>query len=163
PASTEPDRAPLRYVVHGVPFAIACDAAAVRDALRSRLGEFADDLGVDGEDGASGDVVTVTITGPNAAPILSGASGDAGRVVYETAYGAVHYIDTNARCVADFAGRAQMTLDARAGRLDIAVIGSAHTDLMLAAYPMFTLALTEILKERGLYAVHAAGPVAGNR
>src|SRR5262249_29912334 len=76
---------------------------------------------------------------------------------------AVHYIDTNARCVADFAGRAQMTLDARAGRLDIAVIGSAHTDLMLAAYPMFTLALTEILKERGLYAVHAAGPVAGNR
>jgi energy-coupling factor transporter ATP-binding protein EcfA2 len=34
---------------------------------------------------------------------------------------------------------------------------------MLAAYPMFTLALAEILKERGLYAVHAACPAAGNR
>jgi hypothetical protein len=56
-----------------------------------------------------------------------------------------------------------MALDARSGRLDIAVVGSTHADQMLAAYPMFTLALTEILKERGLYAVHAASPAAGNR
>jgi hypothetical protein len=157
PASTEHDRAPLHFVVHGVPFLIVCDAAPVRDALRSRLGAFADEFA------ASGDVVTVTITGPNAPPILSEDIGDSGRVVYDTAHGAVRYFDASARSVADFAGRAQLTLDARGGRLDIAVIGSTHADQMLAAYPMFTLALTEILKARGLYAVHAACPAAGKR
>jgi hypothetical protein len=157
PASTERDHEPLHFVVHGVPFVIACDAPTVRDALRTRLGEFADDPEV------GGDVVTVTITGPNAAALLPGESDTSGRVVYETAHGTVRYLDASARCVADFAGRAQMMLHARAGRLDIAVIGSTHADRMLAAYPMFTLALTEILKERGLYAVHAACPAAGNR
>ena len=157
PASTEATGARMRFLVHGVPFEITCEAAVMRDALSRRLRAFA----VDRIAGA--DAVAVTITGPGAAPLFAPPLVASGRIVYETTDGEIRYIDANDHVVSDYAGTVQMNLHARGDRLDLAVTGAAPADLMVAAYPMFTLALTEILKRRGRYALHAACPASGGR
>ena len=147
----------MNFLMHGVSFAITCEAEAIRDALGRRLRVFATDR-ITGPD-----AVVVTITGPGASPLFAPQFAESGRVVYETADGEIRYIDAVDRVVSDYAGTVQMDVRARGDRLDLAVTGTAPVDLMVAAYPMFTLALTEILKQRGRYALHAACPAAGER
>ena len=157
PASTEATGARMSFLVHGVPFEITCEAAVMRDALSRRLRAFA----IDGIAGA--DAVAVTITGPGASPLFAPQLVASGRIVYETTDGEIRYIDAIDHVVSDYAGTVQMNLQAGGDRLDLAVTGAAPADLMVAAYPMFTLALTEILKRRGRYALHAACPASGGR
>ena len=57
---------------------------------------------------------------------------------------------------ANYGDRVHLDLRVRDGRMQMAVTGNEPADLMLAAYPLFSLSLVEILERRRRYSVHAA-------
>ncbi|MDP9332708.1 MAG: hypothetical protein M3Q30_05275 [Actinomycetota bacterium] len=148
--SPEPtESAEMAFCVHGVSVRVICEPAAVAEALARRLHAFVVDTVAD-------DAVLVTVTGPEAAPVISDETLDDARVVYEGPDGELRYFDVGDRLVADYARRVQIDVHPRAGWAHLAVTGRNPADLMLAAYPLFTVSLLEVLKRRGRFALHAA-------
>src|SRR5438067_820450 len=150
PVSPEPtETAEMAFCVHDVSVRVICEPAAVAEALARRLRAFR-------VDAVTPDAVLVTVTGPAAAPVISEETLDAARVVYEGPDGDLRYHDVGDRVVADYAHRVQLDVRARAGSAHLAVTGRTPADLMLTAYPLFTVSLLEVLKRRGRFALHAA-------
>ncbi len=139
----------MAFCIHGVSMRVICVPAAVAGALARRLRAFRVDAVAD-------DAVLVAVTGPAAAPVISDETLEEARVVYEGPEGDVRYYDVGDRVVADYARRAQIDVHPRAGSAHLAVTGRDPADLMLAAYPLFTVSLLELLKRRGRFALHAA-------
>jgi hypothetical protein len=145
------DRPALAVEIHGVTLRIDCEPREVRDALARRLHPFVSSPAA----GAPGDVA-VHITGPGAAPLFGLDTGGGGRVVYEAPEGVLRYLEASDQLVANYANRVHLDLRAREGHMYMAVTGDRPADLMLAAYPLFSISLVEILKRRHRYALHAA-------
>jgi len=139
----------MAFCLHGVSVRVTCEPEAVAEALAQRLRAFRVDAVAD-------DAALVNVTGPAAAPVISDETLDAARVVYEGPEGDLRYYDVGDRVVADYAHRVQIDVHARAGSAHLAVTGRTSADLMLAAYPLFTVSLLEVLKRRGRFALHAA-------
>ena len=92
----------LAFRVHGVPLRLTCESTVVADALVRRLAAFV-------VDAVPADAVAVTITGPDAPPLVS-AETLAARVVYEGPAGELRYLDAGDRLVSDYAGQVQIDL-----------------------------------------------------
>jgi hypothetical protein len=147
-----PEPAALReaaFCVHGVSLRVTCEPAAVMDALTRRLRAFIVDAVAD-------DALVVTVTGPEAAPVIRADTLDDARVVYEGPDGELRYRDVDDRLVADYASRVQIDVRPRSGSAHLAVTGRDQADLMLAAYPLFSVSLLELLKHHGRFGLHAA-------
>jgi hypothetical protein len=80
---------------------------------------------------------------------------DAGRVVYDSDLGDVHYVDAD-DTLTICCERVQVHADLAAGRVDIRYESGSDEELALAAHPLFTLPLLELFKRRGRYSLHAA-------
>jgi hypothetical protein len=78
------------------------------------------------------------------------------RPVYDPPKGEVLYAPASDQLYVDFADRVRLLCSPGLGEVRISYRPEPH-DRWLAAHPLFTLALVEILKRRERYSVHAAG------
>ncbi|HEX2642670.1 MAG TPA: hypothetical protein VHU81_06740 [Thermoanaerobaculia bacterium] len=141
----------LRLVVEGAPTAWGEAAAA---ALHGRLARFAL---------ASG---SADLAGPDLRFALTPDLPDrpaAGRPVYDPPVGEVLYDEGEDLLYLQYGPRLGVLCEPRTGRTRLAAAEPSEADLWPLSHPLFTLPLVELLKRRGLYAVHAAGLSRGGR
>lgn len=133
------------YDVHGVGLEIRAEAPAVAQAMELRLRGFDRAAGhahVRLEFGATGE--------PDAGP-----PAGAGRPVYDTPFGTVHYVPDADLLHGELAGvRLRCHAAGGVARIDSAAFEGRA--LYLATHPLATIALMELLERRGLYSLHAA-------
>lgn len=81
----------------------------------------------------------------------------AGRPVYDPPLGEVLYDEAADSLYLEYGPRLRVLCEPERGRTRLAAREPAEEDLWPLSHPLFTLPLVELLKRRGLYAVHAAG------
>lgn len=81
----------------------------------------------------------------------------AGRPVYDPPLGEVLYDESADSLYLEYGPRLRVLCEPERGRTRLAALEPAEEDLWPLSHPLFTLPLVELLKRRGLYAVHAAG------
>ena len=141
----------MAFRMHGVGLRIDCESSEVHQALARRLDAFA----VNAAEGEADDVV-ISISGPGAPSLFRPVTINHGRVVYDGPEGVLRYLEGEDRLVSNYASRVHLDLAVRDRRMRMAVTGSHPADLMLAAYPLFSASLVEILKRHRRYSLHAA-------
>jgi hypothetical protein len=87
----------------------------------------------------------------------------AGRPVYDPPVGEVLYDEGEDLLYLRYGPRLGVLCEPGAGRARLAAAEPSEADLWPLSHPLFTLPLVELLKRRGLYAVHAAGLSRGGR
>ena len=144
--TTLPAPAPtaLRLDFHGTSIAVTTDHPRIAAALDSRFRPFR----VDDTEDAS---VTFTIRRSDGTSDFSAH----GRVVYDSALGDVFYSDLD-DTLAIRCDRVHVDADLRRSHVEIHYRTGADDELALAAHPLFTLPLLEILKRRQQFSLHAA-------
>jgi hypothetical protein len=75
----------------------------------------------------------------------------------------VLYDDAEDSLYLEYGPRLRVLCEPERGRARLAALEPAEEDLWPLSHPLFTLPLVELLKRRGLYAVHAAGLSEGGR
>jgi hypothetical protein len=138
----------MRFDVHGVEIEVRADHPTIVSALLSRLEPF-----VVGSTARDDSPVTFDIHRARASD-RSRASSE-GRIVYESGLGEVTFIDADERLVID-CERVHVDADLASRVVDIAYASASADELSLAAHPLFTLPLLEIMKREGRYSLHAA-------
>jgi hypothetical protein len=136
------------YDLHGVRLAVTGweEAAA---ALHGRLEALP--VGTDGEP----DLVFEIGWGPEAAIGLE--RPERGRPVYEPPVGEVLFDDAADRIWIGLGPDRRAVCEPARGRARLWARHGSGEDLWLLSHPLFTLPLVEMLKRRGLWALHAAG------
>lgn len=139
------------YDFHGVSLVVHADAdPRSQDAAAAvdvRLRHFR--TPIDGAD----DVVVVGLTAGPPLPF----DRPAARPVYDTPFGPLLYDAASDRLWGNCGGRAWIDVEAARGRARL----GAGPESWLASHPLFTIALVELLKRRGRFALHAAGVAQG--
>jgi hypothetical protein len=131
------------YDFHGVGIEVAGDGA-IAAAMELRLRDFA------GGDARS-DVRLEFVNGAGVPPSPSGA----GRPVYDTPHGTLHYFASGDELLGTLAG---VSMRCSAARGAVLIGGRSLTgfELYLATHPLATIALMETMERRGLFSLHAA-------
>ena len=80
-----------------------------------------------------------------------------GRMVLELPGGQVLYLEASRQLYIDLAGCARMLCDTQTGEVCVSYLESEASNAGLLSHPLFIIPLSELLKRRGLYMVHAAG------
>lgn len=80
-----------------------------------------------------------------------------GRPVYEPPVGEVLYFDAEDRLFLHLGDQVRGEVVPREGRIRVSYLRKNVENLWLAAHPLLTLCLIELLKRRGRYSLHAAG------
>jgi hypothetical protein len=139
-----PVAATLELDFHGTRLAIAADHRRVVDALTSRFQPFQTEE-------SERPSVSFDIRQADR-PVDHPGNG---RVVYESDLGDVVYSDADDTLVIR-CDRVFVNADLRAAHVEIRYLTGADDELALAAHPLFTLPLLEILKRRLMFSLHAA-------
>jgi hypothetical protein len=79
------------------------------------------------------------------------------RSIYQFQRGEVAYLSDSDQLYVDFDGRARVMSNLGRGEVRLSFLREDPYSLWLAAHPLFTVPLVELLKRRGLYGLHAAG------
>ncbi len=79
------------------------------------------------------------------------------RAVLDLPGAQVLYLEAAHQLYLDFSGCARVLCDTESGDVCVSYLESAADHAALLAYPCLTIPLSELLKRRGLYMVHAAG------
>lgn len=143
------------YLFHGTRIACWC-GPAVAAALDTRLGAFPRST-ADGYD-----LLFEYRSLASGGPELEPPAGPT-RSIYDSPLGEVLYSDAADRIWIGISDRVRVACDPRSGHTRISTADQAGEDLWFVTHPLFTLPLTEVLKRRGLYRVHAAGVALGGR
>ena len=138
------------YHLHGHDLALTGWPAAVA-ALHGRL----ETLAATPEPGGRPILVFEIGVGPEAAAGLE--RPERGRPVYEPPTGEVLYEDGADRIWIEIDADRRAVCEPERGRARLWARHGTGEDLWLLSHPLFTLPLVELLKRRGLYALHAAG------
>jgi hypothetical protein len=151
------DRAEVTIDFHGMRVAVVTDHHRVAEAVASRFRPQLMPTSARPDHQPPAAQFEIVLGDVDPAAVASG------RPVYESDLGDVRYDDTTERLTIRCE---QVTVDAdlRGGRVDIRYATGAPDELALAAHPLLTLPLLEILKRRGRYSLHAAcvaGPNGG--
>lgn len=137
------------YNLHGIRLAVSCDAPIAR-VLDSRLAPFV---------AASFDAADVTFefaSVPEGARPAIERPSEPTRPVYDAPLGEVIYAEKGDRLYIGYDGDVRVRCDATAGQTRVSSRSAKGNNLWLLSHPLFTLPLTEVLKRRGMYALHAA-------
>lgn len=137
------------FLLHGIHLAITCDPATA-DALASRLYYFATETYV------SPDVTFEFYFVPDIAQHRIERPHEPTRPVYDPPLGEIVYAASETQLYMNYDDRVRVLCDLVRGRAQVSALESEHSNLWLLTHPLFTLALTELLKGRALYALHAA-------
>jgi hypothetical protein len=137
------------YEVHGVRVDVCAEDPAVLGALELRLRDFRR------QPTAAAEVRFEFVTEGGNDRDLPELAADAGRPVYDTAYGSLRY-HPQLDIVYGTLGGVGLRCEPRRG---VALLSSSRFighDLYLATHPLTTISLIELLERRGLFALHAA-------
>jgi hypothetical protein len=85
------------------------------------------------------------------------------RSVYQFPRGKVAYLRDSDQLYVDFDDRVRVMSDLGRGEVQLSFLRADPYSLWLAAHPLFTLPLVELLKRRGVYGLHAAGVCVGGK
>ena len=149
PQSMPPAAFTGRYRFHGLDIVVSADHPAVITALQSCLRHFP-------ADGAGPPEMTFEFsTVPNVASHgVTKPQGHA-RHVYDPLEGEVLYFGDS--LFVNYGDRGRMLCDPEEGRVTVSILDSEVDNAWFVSHPMFMSAFMEILKQRGLYSLHAAG------
>ncbi len=100
--------------------------------------------------------VVVEIRGPGADPTWPHLPAGPGRPVYDAPGGSIRYDDEEDVLFIDYEHRVRLTCTPRQGLIQLGITGADVGDGVLAAHPMLTIAMLEMMKHLGRYPVHAA-------
>lgn len=145
------------YTFHGLGLAVAGNQPRFLELLHSRLRRFS----APHEDRT--DLVIEFCCVPRAAEHVVEPPGGGGRPVYDLPVGEVVYSPAEDRFSLNFADRVRGECLPREGRIRLSIVETDAENLLLAAHPLFTLAVIELLKRRGRYSLHAAGLSVGGK
>lgn len=141
-----------RYDIHGVGVGVRCDDPAVAEAMELRLRDFRS------EPEGRLDVRLEFLSGtPNGSP----PPARGGRPVYDTPHGPLRYFAREDLLCGELGG-VQLRCAASRGLAQFRSATFAGRDLYLAAHPLATISLMELLERRGLFSLHAACLAAEN-
>lgn len=140
------------YRVHGTNLAIRADSVEPLEWLRRRLRHFPD---------RNPDSVDFEFDFQHAPHLCddpeAGSPSASYRPVYEAPEGGqVVYQDETDQLIMTFENRVRVCCEFPAKRIRVEFTSPLHDSLRIATYPLFTLALMELMKRRGRYALHAA-------
>ncbi len=85
------------------------------------------------------------------------------RSVYQFQRGEVAYLRDSDQLFIDFDDRVRVMSDLGEGEVRLSFLREDPYSRWLAAHPLFTVPLVELLKRRGLYGLHAAGVCMGDK
>lgn len=148
-AAAAATRSRFRFGFHGLAIEIETSSPDLAEVLTQRLRG----LGAPVNEGPP--LVFKYWTADHLSSVLRRPLGLA-RPVYETPRGQVDYFPEADTLFLDYGDDARLLIRPAVGEVMIAFRPEVET-LWLASHPLFTLALVELLKRRGLYSVHAAG------
>ncbi len=137
------------YRLYGINLAVTCEPA-VAVALHARLSHFAT---------APFDSPELTFefyTVPSGANHAIERPRGKTRPVYDPPLGEVIYAEEQDQLFIDYGDRVRVLCDLSKGQARVSTRSAESSNLWLVTHPLFSLALTEFLKRRGLYALHAA-------
>jgi hypothetical protein len=143
-----------RYFFHGLRLETVA-APLISDALHARLQRFEAE-----EEGPTDVRFEFAVRCPPFRVLPAHGHAEAwttSRVIYEFGKCAVRYEDRTDTLILDSPGRLEARCDLRAGSALVCLSPLDSRNLYLTAHPVFTIALMELLKARGLYSLHAAG------
>ncbi len=154
--------------ISGIALHVTTDHEVVAGVLQSRLGPLRSEVG-------AVDAVVFDIRQGRLA--LAGHGWDDGRAVYDSDLGEVRYLDATDTLLIDCGpidcgpidcgpidcGSVVVRADVTRGHVDIRYETGADAELALAAHPLFTLPLLEVLKRRDRFSLHAACVADGQR
>jgi hypothetical protein len=145
------------YLIHGLHLSLSGEDA-VLTALHARLGRFPAPTGPGTADlhfefHQAGDASRHAITRP------AGAS----RSVLDPGLGELVYFDESQQLYLEIPGHGRALCSALTGQVQVSYPGLTAKGLWLLSHPLFTIPLAELLKQRGLYMVHAAGLAAAGK
>jgi len=132
------------YDLHGLTVRVVTDVAELADAIGRRLRPLAT------IPSAEPDLRIELLDVPVAPP-----PGD-GRPVYDAPAGPVLYFEDADELFVDYQQRLQWRCHPVSGMTSMSIPGRDPEDHWLAAHPLLTLALMEVMKRRRRYSVHAA-------
>jgi hypothetical protein len=136
--------------LHGARIAIRCDHPRVLAALSSRLAPF-----IVSDHGDGGHDATFDICRASEDDWPSTVRSDTARVVYDSDLGEVLYSDGDDVLTID-CGSVRVVADLAQSAVRITYSTGADEELALAAHPLFTLPLLELLERRDRFSLHAA-------
>jgi hypothetical protein len=134
------------FDLHGVGIGVYAEEPRVIDAIELRLRDFQ----VDPTRGPEVRFQFVTDGALDGTP-----PPGTGRPVYDTPHGTLHYFP-EADVLRGRLGSVELRCDARRGVALFRSPAYVGRDLYLATHPLATISLMELLKRRGLFALHAA-------
>ena len=142
----------MLYDLHGVTLRVDAGDRRVGEAVDRRLRHFRVDRSPVG-----GPELDVQLSvGGSSGPLVPDRSSS-GRPVYDTPEGPVVYDEQSDLLGLDYGGKARLLAEAASGRARLWAADADDEGVWLIAHPLLTLALTELLKRRHRYALHAAG------
>lgn len=138
------------YAFHGLGIAISAEPQASA-VLHSRFNEFTASC-----EGSLDLVFEVTLIADQRNHVVKRPPGRA-RPVYEPKGGVVLYIKDEDYLYINYGDRVRILCQPARGYARVSVLQSEVENLWLASHSLFTVALIEMLKRRGLYSIHASG------
>jgi hypothetical protein len=150
-----------RYEIHGLNVMVSTNEQTIQDAVQARLRHFATDrsdhpdLSLRLHLGGEREPTSNTPPGPGPDP---GA-----RLIGSLPIGSLWYHERTDQVSMTYGDTAQMLCDPRRGRARIEVAGAGPQSIWAASHLLFTPALLEMMRRRGLFGIHAGGLVIDGR
>ncbi|MFO1501021.1 MAG: hypothetical protein U1G07_21970 [Verrucomicrobiota bacterium] len=138
------------YSVYGLTLAVAA-CPVIAEALHERLRLFP--LGAQTPADLCFDFHLVPAPNEHVVNKPAGPS----RLLYEMADGEVEYFDLAQTIFISYRDAVRIQCEPAAGRATFSVVQPDNHNLWLLTHSLFTLPLSEVLKSKQLYSVHAAG------
>lgn len=143
------------YQLHGL--CVAVEASAGSEEVALRIHDRLEALPPGGPE------CDLEVCIEHGSPRRGAAAPVTARTVYEPPVGEVLYDDAGDRLYVGYGPSLGMVCEPARGRAR-ACLAAADRELIWAlSHPLFTVALVELAKRRGLFALHAAGVTAGGR
>jgi hypothetical protein len=139
------------YLFHGLKLAV-CGEERILAALARRLGQFP------AADPAQPSHLRFTFHAvPDPASHRVSLPPGVNRSVLDLPGARALYFEATRQLYLDFSGRARVLCDTEGGDVCVSYLESEADSPFLLTHPCFIIPLSELLKRRGLYMVHAAG------
>ncbi len=136
--------------VHGLGLAVTAEAPVLA-AIQARLQEFPP-LEPDGRIDLQFEFIPVVQVADH---VVQRPSGRA-RAVLEMHHAEVLYFEESRQLYVESPGRARVLCDGAAGVVRVSYLASVPDQPWFLSHPLFTIPLHEVLKQRGLFMLHAA-------
>jgi hypothetical protein len=145
---TGPGPVTAHYRLGGVPIEVRCTEARVGGLVDRRLRSLRSRPGPD--------PVVVDIRGPGADRTWPPFPDEDGRPVYDAPGGSIRYADAADELFVDYEGRARLVCAPGRRLIQLGITGPDQGDEVLAAHPLLTIAMLEMMKRLGHFPLHAA-------